>query len=104
MYCVGYLTALHSALQRIHADYRRQFANYGNMKDEAFVKGWFAAQILLGPDVCFPSKILPKTMAMIIAKHGREHPNELTSDMFTFAGLAFMEAYPRGRKCESDSD
>jgi Ssp1 endopeptidase immunity protein Rap1a len=97
MFCLGYVHAIHAALVRIHERYYKSFPNYGNWKDETFVGGWFAEQISLAPDVCFPNKVVPKTLAMIIVKYGKEHPEDLTKDMFVFAGFAFQSTYPPSR-------
>jgi hypothetical protein len=95
MFCVGYLHAIHDALIRVHDHYKSIFPNYGHWNDDqTFLNGWLSAQILLAPDVCFPKEIRPKTLAMIIAKFGKEHPEKLTMDMFLFASLAFQSSYP----------
>lgn len=100
-FCVGYLTAAHTALVQIHS-YHKTMPNYGNWQNERFVKGWVASQLLLAPDICFPKNINVKTLAMILVKYGRQHPENLTSDMFKFVGYAFSDAYPAGRGCEDD--
>jgi hypothetical protein len=97
MFCVGYIHASHAALLRIHEHYKSIFPSYGQWKDQTFVLGWIATQVLLAPDVCFPSNVRPKTLAMIISKYGKEHPEELTRDMFVFAASAFQSAYPASR-------
>jgi hypothetical protein len=104
MFCVGYLHASHAALLKIHEHYKSLLQNYGHWKDETFVKGWFASQLLLAPDVCFPKNVRPKTLAMIISKYGKEHPETLTQDMYLFVGYAFQSAYPptRSETCTAE--
>ena len=96
MFCLGYVHAIHAALVKIH-EYYKTFPNYGSWKDETFVTGWSASQALLASDVCFPDKVRPKTLAMIIVKYGKEHPEDLTKNMFVFAGFAFQSSYPPSR-------
>lgn len=95
--CGAYVDAVHAALYRIHAYLKGTLRDYGNFKDEVFVKGWIASQALLAPDVCFPETIKPKILAMIISKYGKEHPEQLSDDSFWFAARAFVEAYPLTR-------
>jgi Rap1a immunity proteins len=93
-FCLGYLRALQAALLRLYDDFKATMPKYGQWKDENFVKGWLSSQILLGADVCFPQEVRPKTLAMIISKYGKDNPNQLSSDMFLFAGWALQSAYP----------
>jgi len=98
MFCFGYLHAIHAALLKIHDYYKWTFPTYGQWKtDETFVNGWLATQVLLAADVCFPNNMRTKTLAMIISKYGKEHPEDLTKNMFDFAGFVFQSAYPPSR-------
>jgi hypothetical protein len=97
MFCAGYLRAIFTTLTRVHEYYKSMMPKYGdwNTKDAKFALGWAANQVLLASDVCFPKGgVRPKTLAMIIAKFAKEHPEQLSSDMFVFAGSAFQDSYP----------
>jgi hypothetical protein len=94
-YCAGFLDALITSLKGIHNLYVGQFPDASLIQtDTATAKRFMATTILLGPDVCVPKGLTPRISAMILEKHGREHPEDLTQDEQSFANFAFMEAYP----------
>lgn len=93
-FCLGYIHAAHSALSKLHDGYFKTLPDYGQLTNEAFAKRWLVSQLLLGSDVCFPDNVRPKVLAMLISKEGKENPQNLTMDMFTFAGLAFESGFP----------
>jgi hypothetical protein len=94
-YCSGFLEALFYKLQQNHDLYSAMFPDLRLLKtDEAFAKRYVATVLLIGLDVCVPHALTPRIAAMIIEKHAREHPEELTNDMVSFANVAFASAYP----------
>ena len=99
-FCLGYLQATRAALERIHRNYRTQFPNYGNWDDRDFVASWIAAQVISeAQDICFPEEISIKILAVILSQYGKEHPEKLTKNMFDFASVAFVSAYPANKGC-----
>jgi Rap1a immunity proteins len=94
-YCIGFLEALITSLERLHSLYDADFPDPSKLRtDETTAKRYIATVLLVGPDVCFPEGITPKIAAMIIEKYGKEHPEQLTDHPQKFANLAFASAYP----------
>jgi hypothetical protein len=94
-YCLGFLDALTTSLQRLHNLYEAEFPDLTRLRtDEVTVKKFIAMTLLVGPDVCFPEGLTSKIAPLILVKYGRDHPEQLTDHPQKFANLAFAYAYP----------
>jgi hypothetical protein len=94
-YCIGYTTSQYTTLQRLHSRWYATREGYGDMANtNSWGEQWAASQVVVGPDSCFPGTIRPKTIAMILTKEAREHPEQLTLPMLDFAQFALSEAFP----------
>jgi hypothetical protein len=93
-YCLGYIEALTSALQKVHQYYAAVFQNLKYpIRDNETSKRYLATTVLLGHDICLTRNLNPKIIAMVFVKHGQQHPELLTRSSFEFADSALFETF-----------
>jgi hypothetical protein len=92
MYCVGFLDSFSVTLRKVSEYFDAVFGDK-TLTDEETVRKYLGISLFLAPRACLPENVTPRILAIVLLKYGRDHPRELTDDMYHFAGRAFSSTY-----------
>ncbi|MGO9682536.1 MAG: hypothetical protein ACLPTZ_08100 [Beijerinckiaceae bacterium] len=97
-WCMGSLVMAAQALIVIHSCFEANFAKQIDSKtNPQEVARYIVSTATFGADVCFPENVNYHTLALVLLKYGREHPEQLSWASIKFAGIAFQSAYSCNR-------